>query len=318
EGESGIGHLSMIKLGAGSTFALLVVFARTAHPRRSTARTRIKAETQKVPATMKPHAQQGPFRFIWQTDVETHFTLASPDFANRFGPKLAALLGRTWSDIAKTLRLDPNNEIADALSRQQTFSGIRLRWPVEGLEQPLAIEMSGLPMFDKERRFTGFRGFGVCREPERIADPGNETARHAATAPPKVLTFPAAPAPVAGTPLSPKEHSAFQELARELSERLRKTSARAASAAARDAMPEPVAPPAPLPQPPPKPARDASEDRSIFDRLPTGVLVYRLNSLMYANRAFLDWAGYSTLDELAEAGGLDSLFIEVKDESRDA
>jgi PAS domain-containing protein len=44
-------------------------------------------------------------------------------------------------------------------------------------------------------------------------------------------------------------------------------------------------------------------------------LIYRLNSLIYANRAFLDWTGYSTLDELTEAGGLDSLFIEPKKEA---
>ena len=44
-------------------------------------------------------------------------------------------------------------------------------------------------------------------------------------------------------------------------------------------------------------------------------MIYRLNSLIYANRAFLDWTGYSTLDELAEAGGLDSLFIEPKKEA---
>jgi PAS domain S-box-containing protein len=69
----------------------------------------------------------------------------------------------------------------------------------------------------------------------------------------------------------------------------------------------------------PKPARDALEDRSIFDRLPTGILIYRLSTLIYANRAFLEWTGYSSLDELAEAGGLDSLFIEPRKEpARDA
>ncbi len=46
--------------------------------------------------------------------------------------------------------------------------------------------------------------------------------------------------------------------------------------------------------------------------MPVGLLVYRLNNLIYANRAFLDWTGYPTLETLAEAGGLDSLFIETK------
>ena len=55
--------------------------------------------------------------------------------------------------------------------------------------------------------------------------------------------------------------------------------------------------------------------RAIFDRLPIGILVYRLNNLVYANREFLEWTGYATLDALNEAGGLDSLFIDGKDKS---
>ena len=44
---------------------------------------------------------------------------------------------------------------------------------------------------------------------------------------------------------------------------------------------------------------------------PVGVLIYRLNDLIYANRAFLEWTGYPTLQGLRDAGGLDSLFIET-------
>jgi PAS domain S-box-containing protein len=62
----------------------------------------------------------------------------------------------------------------------------------------------------------------------------------------------------------------------------------------------------------PKAGRDAQESRPILDRLPVGILIYRLNNLIYANRAFLEWTGYSTLGALSEAGGLDSLFIEDK------
>ena len=46
-----------------------------------------------------------------------------------------------------------------------------------------------------------------------------------------------------------------------------------------------------------------------------GILVYRLNTLLYANRAFLDWTGYPSLEALTEAGGLDSLFIDTKAEA---
>jgi PAS domain S-box-containing protein len=51
--------------------------------------------------------------------------------------------------------------------------------------------------------------------------------------------------------------------------------------------------------------------------MPSGVLVYRLDKLLYANHAFLEWTGYPTLDELTEAGGLDALFIEHADTSGD-
>ncbi len=89
---------------------------------------------------------------------------------------------------------------------------------------------------------------------------------------------------------------------------------------------EPYAAPiiAPEPAPPPRAARngdaarDTHEGRPILDRLPMGILVYRLNTLIYANRAFLDWTGYRDLAALTEAGGLDSLFIETKQSPADA
>jgi PAS domain S-box-containing protein len=114
--------------------------------------------------------------------------------------------------------------------------------------------------------------------------------------------------------LSPVEHSAFQELARELSERLKNPPAKGNKDLPPVVMDEPfVAPEPPRPARNGDAARDTQEGRPILDRLPVGVLVYRLNNLVYANRAFLDWTGYATLEALTEAGGLDSLFIETKD-----
>ena len=314
EGEIQAGHITMIKLGAGSTFALLVVFTKTADPARSGARTNAVADIPKISDPVKPELQSRPFRFVWQTDAETRFTLASQEFVDLLGSKSAAVLGRAWAEIAKTLTLDPPGEIATALSRHETFSGIETAWPIDGLDRPLTVEMSGLPMFDSERRFGGFRGFGLCRDLKRLKDLRDRKLAQNPSAtiePAKVLAFPASPPAPTGPALSPKEHSAFQELARELSERLRKTAGKS-SAPVPSEPAEPVAAPVQAPQATPKPARDALEDRLIFDRLPICILIYRLNSLIYANRAFLDWAGYSTLDELTEAGGLDSLFIEPK------
>ena len=295
EGDIAAGHITMIKLGAGSTFGLLAIWSEPTQ-KRSTPRAGAATQMPKIPNPVESHLQSRPFRFVWQTDAETRFSLTSQEFVDLLGTKSAAMLGLNWAEIAKTLTLDPSGEIANALSRHETFSGIETAWPIEGLDQPLAVEMSGLPMFDSERRFGGFRGFGLCRNVDRLKDLRSrkpEQNRVAPSEPAKVLAFPAAPAPAPVAPaLSPKEHVAFQELARELSERLRKTSGKSSAPVPVESS-EPVAAPVEAPQTP-KPARDALEDRTIFDRLPTGILIYRLNSLIYANRAFLDWTGYST------------------------
>ena len=51
-------------------------------------------------------------------------------------------------------------------------------------------------------------------------------------------------------------------------------------------------------------------DPSLLDRLPIGMLVYRHDALLYANRHFLETTGYDDLTALEAAGGLNSLFVE--------
>ena len=60
----------------------------------------------------------------------------------------------------------------------------------------------------------------------------------------------------------------------------------------------------------PEAAGATTDARPFLDRLPFGVLVYRLSHLLYANQPFLSWSGYESVGALAEAGGLDSLFVE--------
>jgi PAS domain S-box-containing protein len=173
-----------------------------------------------------------------------------------------------------------------------------LDWPADGAEERLPIEMSGLPVFDRDRQFAGFRGFGICRDMDKLAALERARARGA--------TVPVQAAPE----LSPIEHSAFQELARVLGARLKQPAEPPVEPPAEPRSEPPVLPtPAQEPAPP---RSDPRESRAILDKLPVGVLVYRLNTLLYANRAFLEWTGYRDLDALSDAGGLDSLFIETK------
>src|SRR5262249_55023018 len=51
-------------------------------------------------------------------------------------------------------------------------------------------------------------------------------------------------------------------------------------------------------------------ERAVLDRLPVGVLVYRGDILLHANRALLEWTAFEDLQAIADAGGLERLFAE--------
>src|SRR5664279_1762622 len=318
---------TMLRLGAGATVTLLVAFAAPEKAASTDAAAAVAQAASPAPHPAAPEARprRFPLRFVWQMDAANRFTLGMEDFAKMLGPKTAAVLDRPWADIAETLKLDPQGAVANALTARTTWSGIVVPWPVDDADEPLPIEMSGLPVFDRDRQFAGYRGFGICRDVDRLAALEQRRAQPA-PAPVEVKSqeptnnvLPFTPPPAEEPPaLSPGERSAFEELARELSGRLKRTSGKNdAEPAADDFGPEPTAPPVSTPPRAARngdAARDTQEGRPILDRLPVGILVYRLNTLIYANRAFLDWTGYPTLDVLTEAGGLDSLFIETKAE----
>src|SRR5579883_1888854 len=316
--------------------------------------------TADVPAGERRH----PLRFVWQMDANERFTLGSDEFTEVIGPRVAVTLGRPWDEINDELALDPENQVARAVATRDTWSGITVSWPVDGIADRLKVELSGLPIYDRNRTFLGYRGFGVCRDVDRLAmlavmrrsaHAGTQLRPAATTTPagdggaatgatltvvpsaPNVVPFRTpAPAAEARSPaLSPVERNAFHELARELTARLKGEGAQESSAekatgeaaaepgVAAQASPAEAAAAMPAPTQAPEPGRrqepqqerqgerqEATSQRSLLDRIPVGVLVYRLDTLLYANRAFLEWTGYPHIHALAAAGGLDSLFVE--------
>ncbi len=105
-----------------------------------------------------------PLRFVWQMDPEGRFILNSCEFMEAIGPRMATVLGRPWKELADELGLDPEDRILQAIASRETWSGINVSFPLDGSEKRLPVEMSGLPIYDRSRRFLGFRGFGVCRD----------------------------------------------------------------------------------------------------------------------------------------------------------
>ncbi|WP_439371029.1 PAS domain-containing protein [Bradyrhizobium sp. DASA03120] len=339
------------------------------------------------PAPAEP-PRQHPLRFLWQMDADGRFVLGSDEFIRLMGAHTAAGFGRPWREIAEQFSLDPEGRVAQALASHDTWAGITVNWPADGGEH-LPVELAGLPVYDRDHNFAGFRGFGVCRDldglnrldalrrfelfvaPHAQQSPSADSVESEpmAEAPPPSVEPPApepepTPEPVAELPaptpdahshpsdpetpvetspnvvpfrspgdarsptLTPVENSAFNELARQLSERLERERESIAVAGAEpptaatapepplsepEFEPESLPPPAPaewLTEPAP-PARGISlRDRTLLDLLPTGILIYRLDRLLYANPAFLARLGYDSITALEHAGGLDALYVE--------
>ena len=362
EGAHGEGRISIERIGADGSTALLMSFVPAAEAATPAKPPRVAepapaeqplvspsvhdttpapiAENKpaapvpnKAPQPPAPAERRQPLRFVWQMDDDSRFTVGSDEFIALIGPRTAAALGRRWDEIAKTLGLDPDGQVARALASRDTWSGITVAFPMDGADTRLPVELSGLPVFDRDRNFRGYRGFGVCREAARVKEL-TQPRSAAASAPPaprpeppvfreapvsapakvNVLPFPAAPAENVPS-LTPVERSAFSELATRLTARLRGGKDRPEDAETVEAIANPLVPEAPVAKPAAEPKRatartPAGDQRPILDRLPVGVLVYRLDKLIYANRAFLDWTGYDQLHSLEEAGGLDALFVE--------
>ncbi|WP_029581835.1 PAS domain-containing sensor histidine kinase [Bradyrhizobium sp. URHD0069] len=122
--------------------------------------------------------------------------------------------------------------------------------------------------------------------------------------------------------LTPVENTAFNELARQLSARLEGHNGTAVATpgdAPEAVLEHPAAPETPgsasatpewLAQPEPPARGETRRDKTLLDLLPVGVLIYRLDRLLYANPAFLARMGYPSLHALEEAGGLDALYVE--------
>ena len=292
-----------------------------------------------------------PLRFTWAMDAEGRFSFGSDEFTRLIGAQTAAAFGRIWSEVNDALALDPENLLAQAVATRETFSNILLEWPTDGGSARLPVEMSGLPIYGHDRVFTGYRGFGICRDLDGLtraaAQRCNDTLFDAATAqmpapepgslsaaaisdqpldtesadePVNVVPFRPANDDARTPALTPGENSAFQELARQLSERLEQEAERRLGADheeeqandSRAAQPHDDEMFGALDEAHDAasvPPRHAVQNTSLHDLLPLGVLVYRGDRLLYANSAFLAATGYTTLSALNADGGLGALYV---------
>jgi signal transduction histidine kinase len=274
--------------------------------------------------TRGPNQRRHPLRFVWYLDEHGRFSIDSDEFIAALAVSKVAVTGRSWAEIAAELALDPAGEITRAIATRDTWSGISISWPMDDGSDRITIELSGLPVFDHERAFRGYRGFGVCRDIARLArrnparaenrsscERASKTDAEASSsaaieAPGKnVVPFPSSATEAAMPALSPGEHMAFRELSRKLTQGLAAIGIEHQPRNARRPQLEDA--PAPVQA---QLVGAVPDLRPLLDRVPVAILIYRLSQLLYANPAFLQCSGHPNLDTLIEAGGLDRIFIE--------
>ncbi len=115
--------------------------------------------------------EAAPTRFVWKIDGAGFFNFVSPEFGSAVGPHAADIVGRTFREVAQVFGLDPRAEITNLLERHDTWSGRSVFWPIEGTDLRAPVDLAALPVYDRERRFEGFRGFGIVRLADAVIDP---------------------------------------------------------------------------------------------------------------------------------------------------
>ncbi|MHA6687363.1 histidine kinase dimerization/phospho-acceptor domain-containing protein [Mesorhizobium sp. A556] len=156
-------------------------------------------EKQDLPApAIKRNAP--PVRFVWRTDADGMFSMVSPEFVAVVGAPATDIIGRRFKDVATVFGFDPAGEIADLLERRDTWSGRSVLWPVAGTDLAVPVDLAALPVYDRNRVFEGFRGFGVARVADAVADP--EAVGLALV---KTTPEPKEPAMEGSEPAAPKE-----------------------------------------------------------------------------------------------------------------
>ncbi len=146
-----------------------------------------------------PQPKRAPSRFVWQLDADGNFTNVSPDLAEAVGAAHSAQTGEDWPALAARAGIANTDALFAAVKRRDTWSGVSVLWPVDGTDTARPVELAALPVFDRERNFLGYRGFGVFRE--AIPFIAKAKPAPAATEAPQAVTE----APQAVTEASPAE-----------------------------------------------------------------------------------------------------------------
>ena len=135
----------------------------------------VTAPSRSVPTAQLEGIETTPRRFVWSSDADGRFSAPSQTIIDVAGAK-APRLGETLSDWRSRVEQFDAECLAKALASGATFQALRFRWPAADGQRNLVSLLSGAPTFDRDKRFLGFRGFGVFTgETEPASAPARET-----------------------------------------------------------------------------------------------------------------------------------------------
>jgi PAS domain S-box-containing protein len=135
-------------------------------PRPSPAEAGTASQDPAASPRTEPNLREGPrgtIRFLWQADPQTRFTSVSPGLAEAVGPAASDIVGRSWEEVSRSVAEDPDGAVAGLFERRETWSGRTVFWNLDDGARQVPVDWAGMPVFDAERRLTGFRGFGLLR-----------------------------------------------------------------------------------------------------------------------------------------------------------
>lgn len=287
-------NILLRRIGTKANGAILAFLADAEQP---------EAETmpEAVEETLD-ESKPAPARFVWRTNKDGIISSVSPELAAAVGGANADIVGLDWTVATEKIGIGRAGDVAKAVSRHDTWSGVTVLWPITGRAQARPVDLAALPVFDRERRFQGYRGFGVFRDPVALDSAASEAPGEIQ----EVLVFEERPENVvplrvvsSSAPgqreLSEIERSAFREIARSIGEQIDEVN----RGGKRETAPQFAQ------------VAETAGERALLDKMPVGVVVHRNDRVLYANRTALEWIGLSNIDAMQEEGGLYRLFAGV-------
>ncbi|MGV0877984.1 PAS domain S-box protein [Martelella sp. FLE1502] len=264
---------------------------------------RKQPEIAAVEETRPPEQEvaEGPLprRFVWRTDIYGRITEVSSELVEAVGEETGAISGLTFGEVETQLGVKGAGAIGDLLQTTETWSGRSVEWPLGNTNMLVPVDLAALPTFTRERRFDGFRGFGLVRLGEQ---------REA----PRPIRVPEARQTESAKTLTDDERHALDEIASQL------RSAVPAEDLRREAAAEDMQQETPEPQPrgpvirrttAPAEKPETTADTSEFDRSENPIVIQAGERILHVNPAFLAVSGYGSLEAVIAAGGTDA-FVE--------